>query len=62
MRQAGTVMGMPAPIEACRAGFCPWPAVTAYNKFSILVSNGSSCWIYVTCDSYSSLLLTHFVE
>jgi hypothetical protein len=35
-RQAGTVIGMPAPIAACRAVFCPCPAVAAYNRNTVL--------------------------
>lgn len=57
MRQAGTVTGMPAPIAACRAGFCPWPAVTACDKRSITsVPRQNLCWICAAYEIYNCAL------
>ena len=34
--QAGLSTGMPAAIEACRAGFWPWPAVRIWPMITSL--------------------------
>jgi hypothetical protein len=42
------VTGMPAPIAACRAGFCPCPAVAACNRNTAFQHpNSSPFWIYL---------------
>ena len=40
MPQAGLSTGMPAPIDACRAGFCPWPAVRTWPRMTSETSPG----------------------
>ncbi len=41
MPQAGASTGMPARIEACRAGFCPAPAARIWPKMTSETSPGS---------------------
>ena len=42
MPQAGASTGMPAPIEACRAGFWPAPAVRIWPMMTSDTSPGST--------------------
>ena len=42
MPQAGASTGMPAAIEACRAGFCPAPAARICPRMTSDTSPGSS--------------------
>ena len=42
MPQAGASTGMPAPIEACRAGFWPVPAASIWPRITSDTSPGST--------------------